>query len=74
MKKHSMFKLVTKKRAKYFDCPLANKSINLKTPENWWDSHGDENLELQKFIIHVLSLTCSSSKCEHIWCSFEIVS
>ena len=35
-----------------------------KTPAQWWDSYGDEYLELQRFAIRVLSLTCTSSGCE----------
>jgi len=62
------------KRAKCFGCPLATRSINLKAPTNWWESYGDEYPELQKFAIHVLSLTCSSSGCERYWISFEMVS
>jgi len=53
-----------RKRAKCFRCPLFTRSINLKTLADWWESYGDEYPELQKFAIHVLSLTCSSSECE----------
>jgi len=63
-----------KKRAKCFGSPLATRSINLKTPADWWESYGDEYPELQKFAIHILSLTCSSSGCERNWSSFEMVS
>ena len=63
-----------KKRAKNFGCPMATRSINLKTPAYWWEPYGYEYPELQKFVIHVLSLTCSSSGCERNWSSFEMVS
>jgi len=35
------------------------------TPTKWWDSYGDKCPKPQKFAIQVLSLTCSSSGCEH---------
>ena len=63
-----------RKRAKCFRCPLFTRSINLKTLADWWESYGDEYPELQKFAIHVLCLTCSSSGCEHNWSSIEMVS
>jgi len=63
-----------KERAKKFGCPMTTGSINLKTPADWWESYGDEYQELQKFVIHVLSLTCSSFGCERNWSSFEMVS
>ncbi|XP_042448918.1 uncharacterized protein LOC122033820 [Zingiber officinale] len=44
-----------------------------KTPASWWDSYGDECPELQKFAIRALSLTCSSSGCEHNWSAFEMM-
>jgi len=50
-----------KKWAKYFGCPLTISSINLKTSIDWWKSCGDEYSKLQKIVIHILSLTCSSS-------------
>jgi len=34
---------------------------------------GDITLELKRFAIRVLSLTCSSSGCERNWNSFEMV-
>ena len=53
-----------KKRAKFFGCPMVVRSINLKTPADWRESYADEYPELRKVVIHVLSLTCSSSGCE----------
>ncbi|CAM8979614.1 unnamed protein product [Rhodiola kirilowii] len=35
--------------------------------------YGDYTPELKKFAIRVLSLTCSSSGCEHNWSAFEMV-
>uniref|UniRef100_A0A803M2T3 DUF659 domain-containing protein n=1 Tax=Chenopodium quinoa TaxID=63459 RepID=A0A803M2T3_CHEQI len=40
---------------------------------DWWESYGDECLELQRFAIRIFSLTCSSSGCERNWSAFEIV-
>jgi len=45
-----------------------------KTPAQWWDSYGDECLELQRFAIRVLSLTCTLSRCERNWSVFEMMS
>jgi len=45
-----------------------------KTLAQWWDSYGDECLELQRFAIQVLSLTCTSFGCERNWSAFEMVS
>jgi hypothetical protein len=45
-----------------------------KTLAKLWDSYGNEGLDLQKFAIRVLSLTCSSSRCERNWSAFEMVS
>jgi len=45
-----------------------------KTPAQWWGSYGDECPELQRFVIRVLSLTCTSSGCERNWSVFEMVS
>jgi len=35
-----------------------------KTLTTWWESYGDEHPKLQRFVIHVFSLTCNSYKCE----------
>jgi len=34
----------------------------------------DEHPKLQRFAICVLSLTCSSSRCERNWSAFEMIS
>lgn len=39
----------------------------------WWDNYGDYTPELQRFSILVLSLTCSSSRCERNSSAFEMV-
>ena len=62
-----------KNQEKLFGNPLAIKVIGKKTSTAWWDSYGDEHLELQRFAIRVLSLTCSSSGCERNWSAFEMV-
>ncbi|GAU21371.1 hypothetical protein TSUD_189580 [Trifolium subterraneum] len=48
-------------------------ALETKTAAQWWESYGDEHLELQNFAIRVLSLTCSSSGCERNWSAFEMV-
>ena len=45
--------------------------INVST--KWWDSYGDDFLELKIFAIRILSLTYSSSGCESNWSTFGIV-
>jgi len=62
-----------KNQEKLIGNPLAVKAIGKKTPTAWWDSYGDEHSELQRFVILVLSLTCSSSECERNWSAFEMV-
>jgi len=56
-----------------FGIDAAKTSRDKKTPAQWWDSYGDECLELQRFAIRVLSLTCTSSGCERNWSAFEMV-
>jgi len=44
---------------------MYNRNIveSVKTPVVWWKSYGDQHLELQRFVIHVLTiLTCNSSE------------
>ena len=45
-------------------------SINVT---KWWDSYGDDFLELKIFVIRILSLTYSSSGCESNWSTFGII-
>jgi len=49
----------------FFGSQIAQHALKTKTPSQWWESYGEENPELQRFAIRVLSLTCSSSGCEH---------
>lgn len=42
-------------------------------PKEWWEMFGDETPKLKRFVIQVLSLTCSSSRCEHNWSTFEML-
>jgi len=49
-----------------FDIKATNTARDKKTLALWWDCYGDECLELQRFAIRVLSLTCTSSGYEHI--------
>ncbi|WOL10646.1 hypothetical protein Cni_G19405 [Canna indica] len=51
----------------------AKSSRKIMLPVEWWDFYGDGCLELKKFVICVLSLTCSSSGCECNWSAFEMV-
>ncbi|XP_052197279.1 uncharacterized protein LOC127804455 [Diospyros lotus] len=39
-------------------------SKDKKAPGKWWDTYGDRCPEFQRFVIRVLSLTCSSIGCE----------
>ncbi|CAN1146843.1 hypothetical protein LINPERHAP2_LOCUS15511 [Linum perenne] len=47
--------------------------LDRKHPADWWSSFGDDVPELQKFVIQILSLTCSASGCERNWSVFERV-
>jgi len=62
-----------KNQEKLFGKPLTIKVIGKKTLATWWESYGNEHLELQRFVIRVLSLTCSSSGCERNQSAFEMV-
>ena len=41
-------------------------------PGEWWEMFGDGTPELKRFVIRVLSLTYSFSRCERNWSSFEM--
>ncbi|KAF1898380.1 hypothetical protein Lal_00042071 [Lupinus albus] len=43
------------------------------TPAYWWNFFRNETLELKRFVLHVLSLTCSSYGCERNWNTFEMI-
>jgi len=57
----------------FFGSLIAQQALKTKTPTQWWESYGNEHLELQRFAIRILSLTCSSSNYEHNWSAFERV-
>ncbi|KAI5384059.1 hypothetical protein KIW84_071171 [Lathyrus oleraceus] len=63
----------SKKQLGYFGTKLAKRTLEKSTPTDWWDSIRFECLELQRFDIHILSLTCSSSGCERNWGAFEMI-
>ncbi|XLS90710.1 hypothetical protein HN51_066718, partial [Arachis hypogaea] len=56
-----------------FGNETAKSSRKTMLPAEWWDFYGDSCPELKKFTIRVLSLTCSSSGCEHNWSAFKMV-
>ncbi|RZB52408.1 hypothetical protein D0Y65_048751, partial [Glycine soja] len=56
-----------------FSIENAINSRKTMPPIDWWEIFRDECPELKWFAIHVLSLTCSSSGCEHNWSAFEMV-
>ncbi|XP_028806378.1 uncharacterized protein LOC114761216 [Neltuma alba] len=46
---------------------------NKKQPALWWESYGGEGKELQKVAMRILSLTCSATRCERNWSTFDQV-
>ncbi|RVW30873.1 hypothetical protein CK203_110515 [Vitis vinifera] len=52
---------------------IAIDSRTLRSPTSWWMRFGGSTQELQKFVIRVLSLTCSASGCERNWSTFELI-
>ncbi|XP_068497678.1 uncharacterized protein [Phaseolus vulgaris] len=52
------------------DAKLGRKGM---LPADWWEMFGDRTPELKRFVVRVLSLTCSYSGCERNWSSFEMV-
>ena len=56
-----------------FGSRIAIDSRTLRSPISWWMCFGGSILELQKFAIQILSLTCSASRCERNWSTFESV-
>ncbi|GJS66431.1 uncharacterized protein Tco_0680995 [Tanacetum coccineum] len=48
---------------KLFGDPMTIRRMKTKSPD-WWISYGSSTLNLQKFVIRVLSLTCSATGCE----------
>lgn len=64
---------ISRHKQSFFSSPIAKTALKTKPLSQWWESYGDEHLELQTFAIRVLSLTCSSSGCERNWSAFEMV-
>lgn len=62
-----------KKQLGCFYTQLTKQTLEKSTMAYWWDSIGFECREFQRFVIRILSLTCSSSGCERIWGAFEMV-
>ena len=55
-------------------CNLKTKTLYfIYVSTKWWDSYGDDFLELKFFSIRILSLTYSSLGCESNWSTIEIV-
>ena len=52
---------------------IAIDSQRLRNPTSWWMRFGGSTLELQKFYVWVLSITCRTSGCERNWSTFESV-
>ncbi|XP_058008124.1 uncharacterized protein LOC110665045 [Hevea brasiliensis] len=57
-----------------FGFPSAIRGRTTKSPAAWWKTYGSSTPNLQKFVVKVLSLTCSASGCERNWSVFEYVS
>ncbi|KAL8490386.1 hypothetical protein ACS0TY_025559 [Phlomoides rotata] len=56
-----------------FGFNMAIRQRGTMAPTAWWETYGSSTPHLQKFAIKVLSLTCSSSSCEHDWDIFDNV-
>ncbi|GJY41375.1 hydroxyproline-rich glycoprotein family protein [Tanacetum coccineum] len=54
-----------------FGDPMAIQHMSTKAPADWWVAYGSSAPNLQKFAIHVLSLTCSATGCERNWSVFQ---
>ncbi|RVW88165.1 hypothetical protein CK203_042861 [Vitis vinifera] len=54
-----------------FGSRIAIDYQTLRSPTSWWMRFGGLTPELQKVVIRVLSLTCSASRCERNWSTFE---
>ncbi|CAI9275935.1 unnamed protein product [Lactuca saligna] len=54
-----------------FGILMAKKMRPMLSPAEWWMQYGSSAPTLKKFAIKVLSLTCSSSRCERNWSVFE---
>ena len=56
-----------------FGSRIAIDSRTLRSPTSRWMRFGGLTPKLQKFVIRVLSLTCSASGCGRNWSTFESV-
>ncbi|XP_035844823.1 uncharacterized protein LOC110935381 [Helianthus annuus] len=54
-----------------FGDKMAIRQRSIRSPADWWNAFGDDTPELQKFVIRVLSLTCSATGCERNWGVFQ---
>ncbi|KAJ9552901.1 hypothetical protein OSB04_016946 [Centaurea solstitialis] len=53
-----------------FGMDLCIQHRDTKSPADWWGSFGNGAPQLKKFVIRVLSLTCSATGCERNWSIF----
>ena len=56
-----------------FGSRIAIEFRKLRSRTSWWMHFGSSTPELQKFVVQVLSLTCSASVCERNLSTFEYV-
>ena len=49
-----------------FGSRIAIESRKLRSPTSWWMRSGSSTPELQKFVVRVLSFTCSALGCEKL--------
>ncbi|CAH1447076.1 unnamed protein product [Lactuca virosa] len=54
-----------------FGFPMAIRQRKSKAPAEWWISFGSSAPNLQNFVVPVLSLTCSATRCERNWGVFQ---
>nr|KYP46571.1 hypothetical protein KK1_031801 [Cajanus cajan] len=54
-----------------FSLDDAKECRKVMFPVEWWEMFRDHCSELKRFVIRFLSLTCSSSRSEYNWSSFE---
>ncbi|CAM8892600.1 unnamed protein product [Rhodiola kirilowii] len=54
-----------------FGGTMAVRHREKKSPAEWWAAYGASAPDLQKFVIRVLSLTCSATGCEQNWAVFQ---
>ncbi|CAN6721791.1 unnamed protein product [Malus baccata var. baccata] len=64
--------LYNDKRGPFVDS-MAMQTGKKRTPTAWWERFGHKTLELRKFDVQVLSLTCSALGCERNWSTFSMI-